>query len=332
MTELNVHTLPQTIEVYLKEQQWITPEDKVLALEKPGEGNMNVVVRVKLEAGSLILKQSRPFVQKYPQIPAPIGRVAIESQFYDLASENENLDAFLPGVIGYDEQYYIFALEDLGESADYTFLYQRGQYGELPELEAAVKFLYELHQTRFSEKEISSFPDNMELRKLNHEHLFVYPYLLDNGFDLDSVQEGLQEIGMIYKRDEELKEKINRLGERYLLAGNTLLHGDYYPGSWLRIKGSFRVIDPEFSFFGPAEYDYGIMVAHFKMAQLPEKMISSALGHYPIGKNFKLKLARQFAGMEILRRIIGLAQLPLELNLEERKNLLAEAARLVKEN
>ncbi len=331
MTELNVHTLPQTIERYLKEQHWITPEDKVLALEKPGEGNMNVVVRVKLEDGSLILKQSRPFVQKYPQIPAPIGRIAIESQFYDLASENEHLDTFLPGVIGYDEEYYIFAMEDLGESADYTFLYQKGQSGELSELEAAVKFLYELHQTSFSEQEVRRFPDNLELRKLNHEHLFVYPYLLDNGFDLDTVQEGLQEIAMTYKKDEELKKTIDRLGEVYLSAGDTLLHGDYYPGSWLRAKRGFRVIDPEFSFFGPAEYDYGVMVAHFKMAQLPEKTINAALGHYPIGEGFDRKLANRIVGMEILRRIIGLAQLPLALSLEERKELLAEAARLVKE-
>ena len=331
MTELNVHTLPQTVEVYLKEQQWITPEDKVLALEKPGEGNMNVVVRVKLEEGSLILKQSRPFVQKYPQIPAPIERVAIESRFYDLVSENEQLDTFLPGVIGYDETLYIFALEDLGAGADYTFLYQKGQAGVLSEIETAVKFLYELHGIHFSEKEIDNFPDNLALRTLNHEHLFVYPYLLDNGFDLDTVQEGLQEVAMIYKQDEVLKKEIEQLGDQYLSSGTTLLHGDFYPGSWLRVKNGFRVIDPEFCFFGPAEYDYGVMVAHLKMAQLPAATITAALKHYPTtGSDFNQKLANQFVGMEILRRIIGLAQLPLDLSLDERKNLLAEAAQLVK--
>ncbi|PHN04659.1 phosphotransferase [Flavilitoribacter nigricans] len=330
MTELNVHTLPQTIELYLKEQQWITPEDKVLTLEKPGEGNMNVVVRVQLEEGSLILKQSRPFVQKYPQIPAPIERVAIESQFYDLASDNDMLDTFLPGVIGYDDEHYIFALEDLGAGADYTFLYQKDESGALPEIEAAVKFLYALHQTRFSEKEMRSFPDNLALRKLNHEHLFVYPYLLDNGFDLDTVQEGLQAVAMAYKKDEALKKEIDQLGAIYLGSGSALLHGDYYPGSWLRVKNGFRVIDPEFTFFGPPEYDYGVMVAHFKMARLPETMVRTALEQYPSGSDFDAELARKITGMEILRRIIGLAQLPLELSLEERKALLAEAAQLVK--
>jgi 5-methylthioribose kinase len=46
--------------------------------------------------------------------------------------------------------------------------------------------------------------------------------------------------------------------------------------------------------------------------------------------SFDAHLAAQITGMEILRRIIGLAQLPLELSLEERKDLLAEAADLVK--
>lgn len=330
MIEITIHTLPQTIEAYLRDQQWITPENKVLALEKPGEGNMNVVIRVKLDQGSLILKQSRPYVQKYPQIPAPIERVEIESRFYELVSNHAALSAYLPKMIGYDAEQYIFALEDLGESADYTFLYQKEVPVVSAEIETAFGFLYQLHQTEFAEKEIKHFPDNMALRQLNHEHLFVYPYLKDNGFDLDTVQEGLQDISMTYKTDEALKAEINKLGALYLSSGPTLLHGDYYPGSWLRVENGFRVIDPEFCFFGPAEYDYGIMLAHLKMAQLPDSVIEKALSHYPIGNPFNKNLVHQIVGMEILRRIIGLAQLPLDLSLVERENLLEEAAKLVK--
>lgn len=329
MIELDIHTLPQTIEAYLHQQKWITPAERVISLEKPGEGNMNVVVRVKLDDRSLILKQARPYVQKYPQIPAPVERVAVESRFYELASQNAGLQAYLPGVIGFDPEQYIFALEDLGAGADYTFLYQKQASVSTAEIEAAVGFLYQLHQTAFSETEISHFPENMALRKLNHEHLFHYPYLLDNGFNLDSVQTGLQEVAMGYKTDERLKKKITQLGDLYLSPGATLLHGDYYPGSWLRVNGQFSVIDPEFCFFGCAEYDYGVMVAHFKMAQLPETLISQALAHYPVS-GLDAGLAAQFTGMEILRRIIGLAQLPLDLMLAERKALLEEAAYLVK--
>lgn len=329
MIELDLHTLPQTMGAYLHQQKWIASEEQVIRLEKPGEGNMNVVVRVIYNEGSLILKQSRPFVQKYPQITAPIERVRIESEFYGLASQNETLNAYLPGVIGFDGEQFVLALQDLGASADYTFLYQKDSEVAVAELEAAVQFLYQLHQTEFSTSEVQRFPDNMSLRKLNHEHLFLYPYLLDNGFDLDTVQEGLQEIAMIYKTDEILKKQINKLGDLYLSAGDTLLHGDYYPGSWLRVDGGFKVIDPEFCFFGFPEYDYGVMVAHFKMAQLSEAAIAKALEHYPT-TTLDTRLAQQFTGMEILRRIIGLAQLPLDLSLEERKVLLEAAAIMVK--
>lgn len=329
MTEFNLDTAPTQLASYLHLKKWIAPERKVIALEKPGEGNMNVVIRVQLDQGSLILKQARPYVQKYPQIPAPLERVTVESRFYDLAGKNEILAEYLPAVIGFDETQYLLALEDLGEGADYTFLYGKQSTVDAAEMEAAVCFLSQLHQIEFSKIDQTHFPKNLALRKLNHEHLIIYPYLVDNGFDLDTIQPGLQELAMAYKTDEVLKKQTRQLGERYLSSGSTLLHGDYYPGSWLRVNDRFRVIDPEFCFFGPAEYDYGIMVAHFKMAQLPDAVIQQALSQYD-SDGLDKALADKFTGMEILRRIIGLAQLPLELTLEERHHLLEEAVILVK--
>lgn len=56
---------------YLQQQHWISDQESVQHIEKPGEGNMNMVLRVKTEHRSFILKQANPFVQKYPNIPAP---------------------------------------------------------------------------------------------------------------------------------------------------------------------------------------------------------------------------------------------------------------------
>jgi len=58
------------VEEYLRKQKWIKSTEKVLSLEKPGEGNMNFVLRVKTDQGSFIIKQARPWVEKFPQIPA----------------------------------------------------------------------------------------------------------------------------------------------------------------------------------------------------------------------------------------------------------------------
>ena len=48
---------------------------------------------------------------------------------------------------------------------------------------------------------------NRKLRALNHEHIFIYPLMIDNGFDLNTIQPGLQELSLKYKNNEQLKEK-----------------------------------------------------------------------------------------------------------------------------
>ncbi|CAD5267013.1 MULTISPECIES: phosphotransferase [unclassified Imperialibacter] len=315
---------------YLQDRNWVEPYEEVLRLEKPGEGNMNVVVRVVGDTRNLILKQSRAFVNKYPQIAAPIERIGVERRFYALAASLPELRKYLPWVVGFDAKNHLMVLEDLGKGADYTFVYKKDEQMTAEELTAAVDFLKMLHGQKFDAETMSTFPDNLALRKLNHEHLFVYPYMEDNGFDLDTIQPGLQALAMTYKKDSALKQKVSALGEVYLSAGSTLLHGDYYPGSWLRVNARFKVIDPEFCFFGPAEYDLGVMLAHLRMAQQPEADIEKVVAQY--GGNVNAGLAGQIEGMEVLRRIIGLAQLPLDLSLEEKEELLKLAAKKITSN
>ena len=76
------------VEEYLRKQKWIKPTEKVLSLEKPGEGNMNFVLRVKTNQGSFIIKQARPWVEKFPQISAPVERAGVEAQFFQTLAAN----------------------------------------------------------------------------------------------------------------------------------------------------------------------------------------------------------------------------------------------------
>jgi len=315
---------------YLQNKGWMEPYEEVLRLEKPGEGNMNVVVRVVGDSRNLILKQSRAYVNKYPDIPAPIERINVERQFYALANPFPPLRKYLPKVIGFDAKNHLMVLEDLGKGADYSVIYKKDEKLSDEELDAAVEFLKVLHYQNYESETIKSYPDNLPLRKLNHLHLFQYPYMEDNGFNLDTVQPGLQSMAMNYKTDSFLKSKLLALGEIYLSSGPTLLHGDYYPGSWLKVPSGFKVVDPEFSFFGPPEYDLGVMLAHLRLAQQPEADIERVMEKY--GSGAEQKLMSQFEGMEIIRRIIGLAQLPLDLSLEEKEGLLKLAAHKILSN
>jgi 5-methylthioribose kinase len=316
---------------YLQQKNWLEQGEKVSSTEKPGEGNMNLVLRVKSDQGkSLILKQANAFVQKYPSIPAPIERIVVEAKFYQLVAKWPDLAALLPSFIGFDPEDHIMALQDLGAGTDFTNIYQKGQNISQDSLMDAIAFLSILHNLDPLEADHSSFPDNLALRKLNYEHLFHYPYLVDSGFDLDTVQVGLQAAALPFRQDEELKKQLLELGAIYLSSGPQLLHGDFYPGSWLHTANGFKVIDPEFCYWGRAEYDLGVLLAHLKMAQVSEDLFDHALLAYRQPVGFDETLVPQFAGMEILRRIIGLAQLPLDLSLEERKALLSLATQMVK--
>jgi 5-methylthioribose kinase len=151
----------------------------------------------------------------------------------------------------------------------------------------------------------------------------------DNGFNLNNVLEGLQAAAMIYKTDEVFKDIVKKLGEVYLADGQYLLHGDYYLGSFLRTSNGVKIIDPEFCFYGCAEFDLGVLIAHLKMSEQGNEIIVEAIRSYEKAEDFDKKLFNQFIGIEIMRRIIGLAQLPLTLSLEKRVALLKEAKDLI---
>ena len=320
----------KSLQNYLHERKWIAPDEQLNSASIPGEGNMNYTLRIRTNFRTFIIKQSRDYVEKYPQIPAPRERAIIEGQFYELIQQNETLRSFTPEISYIDKENSIIVLEDLGESSDFTFIYQKEKEIDENELIEIVRFASVLHN-EFNASKVSATISNRAMRELNAEHIFNYPLLEENGFDLDTVTPGLQEVAMKYKTDTVFKDKVKSLSAHYLNDGPILLHGDYYPGSWLKILEGVRIIDPEFCFFGPAEFDLSVMLAHMKMAEQPASHIDLILDHYQQPTGFNIRLMHQLTGIEIVRRIIGLAQLPLSLSLTEKETLLEEAYDLIVE-
>lgn len=306
---------------YLQQMGWLDKGETITATERPGAGNMNVVLRVRTDRRSFILKQSRPFVQKFPQIPAPLERLDVEHRFYQAVAD-ESIREYLPEVLAYDPQEYLLMLEDLGQGEDMTAAYTDRRIST-PDVDKLIGILSVIHR----QKVPAGFPPNLELRQLNHQHIFVLPFLEDNGFQLDDIQPGLQALSLPYKKDNPLKQKIEALGEKYLSTGDTLLHGDYYPGSWMKADDALYVLDPEFSHSGFAEFDLGVMAAHLILISGAEDWPERILDRYT--EKADPTLTRQIAGTEIMRRVIGLAQLPLPRSLEEKKALLQLAHQMI---
>lgn len=316
------HSTPVSeLQEYLFSRRWMNSGERIMALEKPGEGNMNVVLRIKTNTRSFVLKQSRPYVQKYQQIEAPLNRIAVEHQFYQ-AIQNESLSKNLPSILGYDPIEHLLILEDLGQCEDMSVIYTLRKI-TTDSLKQLTSILALIHKSEVP----NNFPENMAMRKLNHQHIFVLPFLEDNGFQLNDIQEGLQELSKSYKQDDSLKAIVHEVGNKYLSLGNTLLHGDYYPCSWMTEAKNLYIIDPEFGFVGFAEFDLGVMAAHIIMATADKSNLDSIHNFYS-GTADK-KLTTQVAGIEIMRRLIGLAQLPLERSIEEKQYLLELARKMI---
>ena len=67
----------------------------------------------------------------------------------------------------------------------------------------------------------------------------------------------------------------------------------------------------------------------FELARVApdEELIKVILEQYE--HPFEFQLANHYRGMEILRRLIGIAQLPLQLSLEQKSKLLEKAKELI---
>lgn len=319
---------PKALGEYLSSLNRLTTDEYVVSADKAGEGNMNCVVRVTTNQHRFILKQSRPWVEKYPQIAAPWDRALAEGRFYAAIAENAGVASMMPRVRWTDDDARLLALEDLGESADFFPLY-RGEIDLSDEtLCALLGYLSALHAIPLAPA-VRAGLANRAMRELNHAHIFDLPLRADNGFPLESFTPGLEAVATSLQQDRAYVAAVHELGRRYLADGPALLHGDFFPGSFLRVSTGLKVIDPEFGFAGEAEFDVGVLVAHLHLATQPASIVNRAWSLYrPIGA-FSIALARQFAGVEIMRRLIGIAQLPLAAGLDEKRRLLDLSRRLV---
>ena len=322
---------PGELVAHLQRKGLLAEGEDIRSVGRAGEGNMNLTLRVVTSDRSFILKQARPWVEKYPQIPAPAGRALVETEFYEAVASFPEVRRAMPRLLGVDRESRLLLLEDLGDSHDFTALYG-GEVLDRGSLEELVDYLVALHGGAVTGERRRVF-QNREMRALNHEHIFRLPLAPDNGLDLDAFTPGLADAAAPLKEHAVYVAHVAALGEEYLADGDTLVHGDYFPGSWLRTDGGAAVIDPEFCFLGPRAFDVGFMLGHLHLAGQPEATCEALLALYVersgvAGGEIRTG-ARRFAGVEIMRRLIGVAQLPLRSGVERKRELLRLSRDLV---
>jgi 5-methylthioribose kinase len=86
------------------------------------------------------------------------------------------------------------------------------------------------------------------------------------------------------------------------------------------------VIDTEFSFLGCREYDLGVFLAHLVLIRSQSLW---RLVEQRYAGDVDWELVRKFGGAEIMRRLIGVAQLPVPADLDRKRGWLRLSRRLV---
>jgi 5-methylthioribose kinase len=148
---------------------------------------------------------------------------------------------------------------------------------------------------------------------------------------LERITPGLDRASDALRRDSRFCGIVTKLGVRYLQQdGPTLIHGDLFPGSLLQTdSGELRIIDPEFSFCGDADFDIGVFYAHLLLSGHDNDALSWWLQAARQKQPDSVALVFQYAGVEIMRRILGVAQLPAFLSLQAKADLLEQSREMV---
>lgn len=310
------------VERFMSERTWLETGEHVQRVGVAGEGNMNLTLRVETERRSMIVKQARPWVEKYDHLSAPWERAEVEERFYQQIAALEGVAQRMPRLLAADTSARTLLLEDLGSAADLTAIYSGGTI-TAAEIEELAAYAAALH-TATRGTNLTGF-ENRAMRALNHLHIYELPLAQENGLELERFEPGLLRSAEQLRADDAYREVVAETGERYLANGDTLLHGDYFPGSWLRADDGLKVIDPEFCFAGDPEFDLGVAMAHFALAGVPVEAASQLLAAYMTLADrvtIDAEWVARYASCEVMRRLIGVAQVPLPPSNGRRAELL----------
>lgn len=278
-------------------------------------GEMDYAVRVYFGEGAqphgptVLVKQSRPWVEGRPEVKAPVSRSRAEAGYLKMVSRVPALAKASPSLIHHDMANHVMVLHDLGEGERLNSLrtvhsVSRENNGGQDLISALVGYLNTLHAHFLRNPPLRPVV-NKGMRKLNHEQLFVLPFQGSSAFAKTT--------------DPAILRRVDALGERFFdfKAGGTLLHGAFRPSNfWVENdeQKTFRIIEPSSCLSGPPEFDFGIFVAHLHLGghasriEQVQELYTSALDN---------RLWRGYAGVELMRCLVaGDQELPNNLDLD----------------
>ena len=250
---------------YVKEKNLFS-ENADLTVKEIGDGNINYIFKVenKIDGKSIVLKQADKLLRSSGR-PLDLTRSKIEANI--LRIENNLAPHFVPEIYFYDEIMCVLAMEDISEYknlrteliAGKIFLNFADNISEF--LSRTLLLTTDLFMNKFEKKKNVKEFINPELCDISECLVFTEPY--DNNRNRNIITAGNEEFveNMLYK-NEDLHFSILKLREKFMNYSQSLIHGDLHSGSIFINEKGIKIIDPEFSFYGPMAYDIGNVIGN----------------------------------------------------------------------
>lgn len=251
----------------------VFPPNATLTAEAIQGGNVNFAFCVRSSCGKAVfVKQAPEYVAVFGPdgLPLTSARIQREVAILKLWTTilGDEADKYLPKVYYFDDANKVFVMEFLEdfELLDHHLVTNPSPSTELSIATQLGEFMAKTHLATHSSKvssERAAFLtteyENRALRDIQLEYVFTKAY-----------KEVSEQTSKEFKVDDEFLGEINALKARYNGeggAGNmSLCHGDLHPGSVMVKIGDdaqVRVIDPEFTVYGPPGLDVGSLLSGY---------------------------------------------------------------------
>jgi 5-methylthioribose kinase len=239
----------------------------VWAVNEVGDGNLNLVFKVRGASGGVAVKQALPYVRLVGESwPLPLSRSHYE--YLALSEQGRLVPDLVPEVFHHDETLAVIVMELL----EPHIILRRGMIearryerfaDHISTFMARTLYFTSDMALRADRKKamIGSFAGNTALCKITEDLIFTEPYIIAANNRWTSPH--LDGLAAEFRGDNELKGAVSRLKLKFMSSPEALIHGDLHTGSVMVTAEDTRVIDPEFAFMGPMGFDIGAMIGNF---------------------------------------------------------------------
>lgn len=330
----------------------------VVDIQEIGDGNLNFVYRVCSATNSVVVKHALDYIRiSGGSRPLSAERVRYEADALEIAQDLT--PGMVPRIVESLPEQGILVLEDLRGYRTLRDLCLSAELAEQP-TNMVGEFLATTH-LRTSALEVTPTARRILLDKFLNPQMvthtvnvtFVRPY---DGSQSSSHNAVVAQLAEELFRDYRARIRVEELRANFVTHGEALLHGDMHTGSVMVAGDDVRIFDPEFAMMGPIGFDLGCFLAHLVVAHTRYEVLGDrhrmnvldnwahrfwtgyrlTVEHQWPGHDFAAQdfLNRQlvasagYAGLEMIRRVVGGAYVPETETLPEPER--ADAYRQVK--